>query len=183
MAKIVVNNTSYNNIEEMPPEVRQAYERAMGILADKNGNGMPDILEGALPAGNIAVRVASKLDTCFVVDGKVYMSVDELPPEARQKYDHAMVSAGQALGDANQNGVPDILEGMFPARPASSISPTDRIPVVKTDGVVLSSASPIIGDPPRNSGVGLLPIVNIAVAILLIALVVFGVFVILPLFR
>jgi hypothetical protein len=182
VAKIVVNSVSYDSIEEMPPAVRQAYEQAMGVLADRNGNGMPDILEGATRIGNHDVRVASKIDTRIVVDGAVYSGVNELPPEARQKYERGMAKAAQVMGDANRNGVPDILEGMFPAR-AASAPRTDPIPVVKTDGPVRSSTPAIIADPPRNSSVELLPIVNIAIAILLIALVVFGMFVILPLFR
>ena len=42
----------------------------------------------------------------IVIDGKTYHSVNEMPPEIRQKYEQAM----RSLGDGNQNQVPDVFE-------------------------------------------------------------------------
>ena len=53
--RITVNGQTYNSVEEMPPEVRQQYEKAMGMLADKNNNGVPDVLEGSIPPGAATV--------------------------------------------------------------------------------------------------------------------------------
>ena len=39
-------------------------------------------------------------------DGKIFMDPSQLPPEARERYEKAM----KLLADANQNGIPDILE-------------------------------------------------------------------------
>jgi hypothetical protein len=47
--KIVVDGKEYANVEEMPPEVRAVYEDAMSFVADKDANGVPDILEGKGP--------------------------------------------------------------------------------------------------------------------------------------
>jgi hypothetical protein len=44
----------------------------------------------------------------IVIDGKTYNSVEEMPPDVRQKYEEAMSS----LGDANGNGIPDAFENM-----------------------------------------------------------------------
>ena len=44
--KIVVGGKEYSSVDEMPPDVRQLYEKAMSMLADKDANGIPDILEG-----------------------------------------------------------------------------------------------------------------------------------------
>jgi hypothetical protein len=44
----------------------------------------------------------------IVIDGKTYNSVNEMPPDVRQKYDAAM----RSLGDANINGIPDAFENM-----------------------------------------------------------------------
>ena len=44
----------------------------------------------------------------IVIDGKTYNSIEEMPPEVRQKYEQAM----QALGDANGNRIPDAFENM-----------------------------------------------------------------------
>ncbi len=42
----------------------------------------------------------------IVIDGKTYHSVNEMPPEVRQEYEHAM----RSFGDANQNHIPDAVE-------------------------------------------------------------------------
>lgn len=44
--KIVVNGREYASLEEMPPEIRAVYQKAMDVLADRDANGVPDILEG-----------------------------------------------------------------------------------------------------------------------------------------
>jgi hypothetical protein len=41
VATILFNGKSYNRVEDMPPEARQAYEQAMGPLADNNQDGLP----------------------------------------------------------------------------------------------------------------------------------------------
>ena len=43
---ITLNGRTYNSVEEMPPDVREQFEKAMSLLADKNNNGIPDALEG-----------------------------------------------------------------------------------------------------------------------------------------
>jgi len=43
--RIVFNGQQYDGVEAMPEDVRRAYQRATGILADRNGNGTPDLLE------------------------------------------------------------------------------------------------------------------------------------------
>lgn len=44
----------------------------------------------------------------IVIDGKTYNSVNEMPPDIRQKYEQAM----RSLGDANKNQIPDVFETM-----------------------------------------------------------------------
>lgn len=44
----------------------------------------------------------------IVIDGKTYNSVEEMPPDIRQKYEAAM----RTLGDANNNRIPDGFENM-----------------------------------------------------------------------
>ncbi len=101
MAKITFNGQEYDNPEAMPPKVRQLYQMMTSMLADKDQDGMPDIFASA--AGDPVPTLFQT--TQFVVDGKAYNNLDELPAEARQKY-------MQAIGrlDANRNGIPDLLE-------------------------------------------------------------------------
>lgn len=109
-----VDGKSYASLDEMPPDVRRAYEQAMGMLADNNQNGLPDVFEGLFNAGNVPTVTGTSAQ--FVVDGKVYSSVDDLPPDARQKYEQALPRINQVLGDADQNGVADLFENQ-PAAP------------------------------------------------------------------
>src|SRR5690349_2530393 len=44
----------------------------------------------------------------IVIDGKTYQSVEEMPPDIRQKYEQAM----RSLGDVNSNRIPDAFESM-----------------------------------------------------------------------
>ena len=55
---ITVNGRTYNSPDEMPPEVREQFEKAMSMLADRNNNGIPDVLEGAA-AGNDAQGIVT----------------------------------------------------------------------------------------------------------------------------
>lgn len=116
---IVIDGKTYHSLEEMPPDVRQKYEQAMrslgdannnqipdafetlNIFADKDKNGAPDVLE------NIVAGQATVNSMKIIVDGKEFNGLENLPPEARARYE-------EALGrlDANRNGIPDFVEGM-----------------------------------------------------------------------
>ena len=116
---IVIDGKTYTSVNEMPEDVRQKYEQAMGslndqnqnqapnvlsagsLLSDKNNNGIPDIFENALNGSTVLGSMK------VIMDGKQIDSVNDLPPEARARYDQAM----SAL-DANKNGVPDFMELM-----------------------------------------------------------------------
>lgn len=119
---IVIDGKTYHGVEEMPADIRQKYEQAMrslgdannnnlpdafeslNIFADKARNGAPDILEN-LVAGHAAVSSMK-----IIVDGKEFTGLDNLPPEARARYEEAMHGL-----DANRNGIPDFMEGMISA--------------------------------------------------------------------
>jgi hypothetical protein len=117
---IVIDGKTYNSVDEMPPEIRQKYEQAMrslgdansnqipdafetmNIFADKDADGVPDVLEN-LTAGHAAVSSMK-----IIIDGKQFDGLENLPPEARAKYEEAMGKL-----DANRNGIPDFAEGML----------------------------------------------------------------------
>lgn len=116
MPKIVVNGKTYNSVDEMPAEIRAAYQKALEVLHDADKNGIPDFLEGkAMPdVSNIPINVDAQSGSQIVMGDNVYSSVDQLPPEARLKFDQAMAKLG-ALGlDRDGNGVPDVLEARNP---------------------------------------------------------------------
>src|SRR4051812_14736764 len=65
--KITINGQSYESVDQMPPEVRKQYETAMSMLADRDGNGIPDVLEGK-GEGPKAFTSVSRV----VVNGKTF---------------------------------------------------------------------------------------------------------------
>ncbi len=95
--RIVVNGQEYGSGEEMPPDVRALYERALRAAAEARAGGggtEPTTSEGGAPA-HVTVQTV-KTSTRFVVDGKEYGSVDELPPAAR-------AALRDALGTSSPN--------------------------------------------------------------------------------
>ncbi len=85
MATIIFNGRSYNSVEEMPANERQAYDQMMQIFEDKNGNGVPDFLEGDMMQKLLAAN-----STRVVVSGGTVHNLDDLSPELRQKVDTAL---------------------------------------------------------------------------------------------
>ena len=86
--RIVVNGREYATAEELPPDLRQAYEQAMA------GAG------GAVRAsgtGGVKAKV--------VFDGREYVDVDSMPEEARRLYETA-VEAARATGHGQSGGTP-----------------------------------------------------------------------------
>lgn len=126
---IVIDGKTYNSVDEMPPDVRANYEQAMkslkekgrngfpnqfeninNILKDQDVNGIPDIFEG-----DTSTQISTR-STRIIVNGKEYNSVDELPPDTRERYEQTMGAM-----DKNRNGIPDFAEDMLEkVRPAPS---------------------------------------------------------------
>jgi hypothetical protein len=117
---IVIDGKTYNSIEDMPPDIRQKYEQAMKSLGDANNNQIPDVFEtmnifadkdkDGVPdiLENLVASHATVNTMKIIVDGKEFDGLENLPPEARAKYEQAMGKL-----DANRNGVPDFAEGMM----------------------------------------------------------------------
>jgi hypothetical protein len=117
-------------MDEMPPEVRQKYEQAMRSLGDANNNRLPEDFEGGnlfadqdrdgVPDAfeNLASQSTSVSRMKIIIDGKEFNRIEDLPPDARARYEEAMGKM-----DANRNGIPDFVEGMFAtSTPTASIS-------------------------------------------------------------
>lgn len=130
MSEIIFNGKSYSSPDEMPPDVRQAYEQVVGVFADKNQDGMLDIFQGSAGKGRMdiqSVSISSNEGQVFI-DGKAYSSPEEMPAEVRQKYEQAIAEAGQILKDVNHNNVPDILEGLLESQSKPTASRGEPFP-------------------------------------------------------
>lgn len=87
MAQIFFNGKMYNDLAEMPASERQAYEQMMGMFVDKNGNGIPDFLEGDI-VKNISSIYSGMQSIRF--DGNTYNNMNELPSDVQEKVKNAM---------------------------------------------------------------------------------------------
>lgn len=82
MSPIHFNGKTYNSLEEMPPDMRQAYLTFTNMMVDKDGNGIPDILEGDIIKNITNIYTATnKID----FNGNTYNSLSELPKDVQIK--------------------------------------------------------------------------------------------------
>ncbi len=119
---IIIDGKTYRSIDEMPPEVRKKYEQAMSgltdangnptdvfksidFLGDKNQNGIPDILE------DITVGKGLVKSTKIFLDGKEFDSIEDLSPDARQKYEKLLriLMEAREKGDKSKIGTVSII--------------------------------------------------------------------------
>jgi hypothetical protein len=112
MPQLIYKGKTYASIDDMPPDIREIYKRAMGILVDNDHNGVPDILEGK-SAGNTPIIQSTQIQIDppqFIADGKVYASAAELPLDKRQKLAQAMARLDPLLMDVKGDGLSDIMK-------------------------------------------------------------------------
>lgn len=97
MATIIFNGKTYNSLEEMPANERQAFEQLSTMFVDKNGNGIPDFLEGDL-AQNVMTAFTSTVN----INGRTYNGLNELPADVRDKVQGAFEKLSE-LGIVTKN--------------------------------------------------------------------------------
>ena len=128
-ARINFNGQEYNSPDKMPPQVRQLYERAIARLSQNQ--------QGALSSPKINIKVKTNLR--FKYNGQIYNSLDELPPDMRDKYANI---ANQV--DEDHDGVPDFLEGKGDAPLNSSNTNSGDAFAPSAPIAPLTPASPVI---------------------------------------
>jgi hypothetical protein len=85
--KIRVNGQDYASVEDMPPNIRQAYERAMAAMPGAKHSGLLNTLENGLRA-NAQTAFSAKV----IFNGQEYGSVDQMPANVRQLYQAVMAT-------------------------------------------------------------------------------------------
>ena len=80
--KIIVNGQTWAGSDKPSPDVQKQLDKIVETLADKNGNGVPDILE---QDGKPAVQFCSS--SRIVINGRSYTSLEEMPPADRQLFE------------------------------------------------------------------------------------------------
>jgi hypothetical protein len=127
MPAIIINQKTYNRLEDMPAHERQAYEQMMQIFVDENGNGIPDFMEG-----DMVQNVFSAYSTKVAVNGKTVHGIDDLTPEARQSVE----SAFKLLTSM----------GILPSTPATQIPQISREPQFASKPLTPPSSSVVQED-------------------------------------
>jgi hypothetical protein len=95
--KFKINGKEYNSIEEMPPDIRNAFEKAM---ASQAGSG-----QQANPA---------TMQTKIIFNGTEYQSIDAMPQDVRQLYEKVLKAAETGTAPANiitAGDISDMLTG------------------------------------------------------------------------
>ncbi len=101
MATIIFNGKTYNSIDEMPPEARQAYEQVAHMLVDKNGNGIPDFLEG-----DMVKNIVSAFTGSVNFNGHTFNHMNDLPPEVQAQVQGAFAKLSELGIVADKNNAP-----------------------------------------------------------------------------
>lgn len=158
MAMISFNGKSYNSVEEMPAKERQAYEQMMEIFVDKNGNGVPDFMEGDILQKMFAIN-----STSMDVNGQTVKSLDDLSPEVRQQVDKAFQMMTK-MG---------IIPGV-PAEMQMQNQPISREPAIQSTPFISKEYAPVIQE---ESSPSVFPMVIAGIILLfLLAVLGFGIF-------
>ena len=74
--KFKVNGKEYNSIEEMPADIREAFENAMASRADSGYQVNP-----------------ATMQTKIIFNGTEYKNIDEMPQDVRQLYEKVLRAA------------------------------------------------------------------------------------------
>jgi hypothetical protein len=84
--KFKVNGKEYNSIEEMPPDIRSAFEKAMAVQADK---AIPSVTQNKI-----------------IFNGIEYKKIEDMPPDVRMLYEKALdaVQSGEVRTGLKING-------------------------------------------------------------------------------
>ena len=94
MFPLKINGITYNSYQELPPAEKEDYDKKMGLAGDRNGNNLPDFMDG-----EFAQSIWNATRAGFVLRGKTYASLDEMPADMRAE----MITAFNNLWN---NGMP-----------------------------------------------------------------------------
>jgi hypothetical protein len=60
--KVLVDGREFNSLDELPPDVRAKYDKAMGTI-DANRNGIPEFMEGMMRTQQTTTSVSTNFGT------------------------------------------------------------------------------------------------------------------------
>jgi hypothetical protein len=164
MTIISFNGKTYNSLEEMPADQRAAYEQVMSFMKDENNNGIPDMFEG-----DVVQKMMTMASTRVVVNGREVQSIETLPPEARAKFEKAIVKLSQ-LGLLPQEGAQG-LPPQSPIQSAPQIAPSEPAFTPSPSSFAQSSQSAISEDTGSRTGLIIIAVLGVFLLCALLAAV------------
>jgi len=168
MTTISFNGKTYNSLEEIPADQRAAYEQVMSFMKDENNNGIPDMFEG-----DAIQKMMGMASTQVIVNGQEMKSFESLSPEARAKFDKAMVKLNQLgilpQGTQGMQGMQG-LPSQVPAQSTSQIAPSEPA-FTQSPSFTQSSPSAISEDTTPRTGIIIAAIVALLLCTFTIAAV------------
>ena len=91
---ITINGQHYDSPEAMPPDVRRLYEDALRTIESSRAAGTDrdstQVLTGSALPG---VKTSIVIRKTFSVNGRTYSSLDEMPPNVRQRVESGLRTA------------------------------------------------------------------------------------------
>ena len=126
--QIIFNGKSYNSVEEMPAQERQAFEQMQQIFVDANGNGIPDFMEG-----DMFKNVMAAASNNVTYNGQVYNNLDDIPSDVREKIQTALEKIKQLGLVAN---VPDLRVKPSTASPALDLAFQPSKPLIQQEPAI-----------------------------------------------
>ncbi|HEU5358397.1 MAG TPA: hypothetical protein VFU45_04710 [Gemmatimonadales bacterium] len=102
-SKVSFNGVDYDGIDAMPAEVRQEYEKVLGLLSPEDRARLEE-----REAGSSSLKLSLNVHTRFKVGGKEYDNVDQMPPAVRAAYDRVLSGRGTPPGPSITPGAPTI---------------------------------------------------------------------------
>ena len=138
--RIRFNGQEYASVEAMPPDVRQAFEKAMSRARETQGQA--------------GVHTSTKV----VFNGREFASVLEMPPDVRSQYEQAM-----NMVDKDHDGIPDMLETSQSAPGASAWEDSTLTGAAPLTGQPLAS-------PKNKSRAAALVLISVLVLVVLVVL-------------
>jgi len=143
--RIRVNGREYRSVEEMPPNIRQAYENAMSRSPDDGDRSGIESADGPAVAG-----------AGITFNGHPYASVDGMPSDVRALYESAMaaVRAGRNAASHGSTSGEDVSTADLPDSGPSAVEGLDVDPSLRQ---------------PFPAARGLLPRSRVSILLLLLA--------------
>ena len=99
--KVSFNGVDYDGVDAMPAEIRQEYEKVLGLLSPEERARLAE-----RQAGSSSLKLSLNVHTRFKVGGKEYDHVDQMPPAVRAAYDRVL--GGGGAGPSITPGTPMI---------------------------------------------------------------------------